>query len=332
MVVSTPNAEFNVHFPGLKYGTADSTFRHWDHRFEWTRAEFQHWANTAAQKYGYSVQFSGVGILESGLDDAGHCTQFATFVRLDSSHVLPPTLKSRSIAPYVHFASISFPYYMEEGHTIADVLQELVNRATNLVRDEWHRRCAAAAQASTGTMAEAPWPRPGEVTIPFESLWDFLRIRQLCKKRDRLTEVLRDPLVSPAFQLLSNENGEPIVRILLDVQKEEDFQSPTLWSSPRANPWGDRVEDEVDYEVSDLEEEEGGHHFSRWDHTSPVGSPTGGRLDDFNGPNPSGVGSSAQVVATGWGSLDVGGGWGRSPSPTLTRPWGEPFVGSPQSP
>ena len=37
VIVTTPNVEFNVLFPGLK------GFRHYDHKFEWTRAEFQEW-------------------------------------------------------------------------------------------------------------------------------------------------------------------------------------------------------------------------------------------------------------------------------------------------
>ena len=36
-VFTTPNAEFNVLFPDF------SGMRHWDHKFEWTRAEFQQW-------------------------------------------------------------------------------------------------------------------------------------------------------------------------------------------------------------------------------------------------------------------------------------------------
>jgi hypothetical protein len=34
---TTPNAEFNELFPNF------SGFRHSDHKFEWTRAEFQSW-------------------------------------------------------------------------------------------------------------------------------------------------------------------------------------------------------------------------------------------------------------------------------------------------
>lgn len=46
VIVSTPNSEFNPHLPGL------SGFRHWDHKFEWTRAEFQSWY--AARKHSTS--------------------------------------------------------------------------------------------------------------------------------------------------------------------------------------------------------------------------------------------------------------------------------------
>jgi len=40
IVLTTPNREFNVKWETLPAGR----FRHRDHRFEWTRAEFQDWA------------------------------------------------------------------------------------------------------------------------------------------------------------------------------------------------------------------------------------------------------------------------------------------------
>lgn len=36
-VITTPNSEFNVLFPDF------TGLRHYDHKFEWTRAEFQAW-------------------------------------------------------------------------------------------------------------------------------------------------------------------------------------------------------------------------------------------------------------------------------------------------
>jgi small RNA 2'-O-methyltransferase len=37
IVITTPNAEFNVLFPSLV------GFRHPDHKFEWTRSQFKEW-------------------------------------------------------------------------------------------------------------------------------------------------------------------------------------------------------------------------------------------------------------------------------------------------
>jgi 3' terminal RNA ribose 2'-O-methyltransferase Hen1 len=57
IVLTTPNAEYNVRFEGLAAGA----FRHKDHRFEWTRTQFQEWANGMAQRFGYTVRFAPVG-------------------------------------------------------------------------------------------------------------------------------------------------------------------------------------------------------------------------------------------------------------------------------
>lgn len=57
VVITTPNAEYNVRFEYLPAGR----FRHRDHRFEWTRAEFQSWAHQVAQRSGYAVRFLPVG-------------------------------------------------------------------------------------------------------------------------------------------------------------------------------------------------------------------------------------------------------------------------------
>jgi 3' terminal RNA ribose 2'-O-methyltransferase Hen1 len=57
VVVTTPNVEYNVKFETLPTGK----MRHKDHRFEWTRPEFQSWANTIAERFGYSVRFVPIG-------------------------------------------------------------------------------------------------------------------------------------------------------------------------------------------------------------------------------------------------------------------------------
>jgi 3' terminal RNA ribose 2'-O-methyltransferase Hen1 len=74
VVLTTPNAEYNVRFETLPAGT----LRHRDHRFEWTRAEFESWANGVADSHGYQVVFSAIG---PGDVEVGSPTQMAVFTR-----------------------------------------------------------------------------------------------------------------------------------------------------------------------------------------------------------------------------------------------------------
>jgi 3' terminal RNA ribose 2'-O-methyltransferase Hen1 len=72
VIVTTPNVEYNVRFETLPAGN----FRHKDHRFEWTRAEFQEWANSVAERFGYAVRFASVGPVDS---EVGSPTQMGIF-------------------------------------------------------------------------------------------------------------------------------------------------------------------------------------------------------------------------------------------------------------
>ena len=74
VIVTTPNAEYNVHFETLPPGTP----RHRDHRFEWTRAQFRAWAGQVAAAYQYQARFLPVGP-EHPVD--GPPTQLAVFER-----------------------------------------------------------------------------------------------------------------------------------------------------------------------------------------------------------------------------------------------------------
>ncbi len=72
IVVTTPNVEYNVRFETLPAGK----FRHKDHRFEWTRAQFQQWATRVADRFGYAVRFLPVGPEDA---DVGPATQMGVF-------------------------------------------------------------------------------------------------------------------------------------------------------------------------------------------------------------------------------------------------------------
>jgi 3' terminal RNA ribose 2'-O-methyltransferase Hen1 len=72
VIVMTPNVEHNVRFETLPAGS----FRHRDHRFEWTRGQFSAWADDVAARYGYAVRFLPVGTDDP---EVGPPTQMAVF-------------------------------------------------------------------------------------------------------------------------------------------------------------------------------------------------------------------------------------------------------------
>lgn len=75
VVLTTPNREYNVMWETLPAGN----FRHADHRFEWSRQEFEEWALRVAEQHGYAVRFVPVGPVD---DMVGAPTQMGVFERV----------------------------------------------------------------------------------------------------------------------------------------------------------------------------------------------------------------------------------------------------------
>ncbi len=74
VVVTTPNREYNARFEGM----APGQLRHADHRFEWTRAEFQAWVDGVSGRFGYAARIEPVGEEDVTL---GAPSQMAIFER-----------------------------------------------------------------------------------------------------------------------------------------------------------------------------------------------------------------------------------------------------------
>ena len=70
--VTTPNADYNQLFEKLNAGE----FRHDDHRFEWSRAEFAAWATAVAGRHGYQVRLVAMG---EEVEGVGAPSQMAVF-------------------------------------------------------------------------------------------------------------------------------------------------------------------------------------------------------------------------------------------------------------
>ena len=243
MIISTPNAEFNIYckticflffesllntiysVPNLNYGKPDATFRHDDHRFEWTRQEFQSWCLEAANKYGYSVSFDGVGLFnpsakeedKEDFGDVGFCTQIALFI-LNSNDTHAPSFSQEILKKedLECINSIDFPYFQETGFSNADILSELLNVmsemtysniSSQIYEDNNHHDSDNQELEEMGSdysdedyiesnrdfdaLVLGKWPQKGELKLPIRNIWNsFLRIRQLCKTLPFLKSLL----------------------------------------------------------------------------------------------------------------------------------------------
>ncbi|KAJ3395352.1 Small RNA 2'-O-methyltransferase [Lobulomyces angularis] len=218
MIVSTPNAEFNVHFPNLKYGSKESQFRHYDHKFEWTRLEFNEWANEQALTYGYQVCFSGVGLLKSD-DDFGYCTQFGIFLRNDlvgleykKNNITIPS----SSNPYELSETIHLPFYevceaqddylfkeLEEQFYYLSFEGKSVTKIDNFSAND-------AMDTTNGNVVVI------RMCVQLERIWTKLRVRQLFKSSENLVSFLSKK--SNNFEVL-----EDLSRSDLAVLKKEGF-------------------------------------------------------------------------------------------------------------
>lgn len=79
VVLTTPNAEYNVVWETLPAGS----FRHGDHRFEWTREQFGRWTSRVCTEFGYVVH-ERFGIGEE-VAEHGYPTQAVVLRREDSA-------------------------------------------------------------------------------------------------------------------------------------------------------------------------------------------------------------------------------------------------------
>jgi len=76
VVLSTPNVEYNALFESM----ADGALRHDDHRFEWTRQQFEDWAAIVCSDHNYEVEFFSVGEVH---EEVGPPSQMGVFRRAD---------------------------------------------------------------------------------------------------------------------------------------------------------------------------------------------------------------------------------------------------------
>jgi SAM-dependent methyltransferase len=141
VVVTTPNAEYNVRYETLEAGR----LRHRDHRFEWTRAQFAQWAEGVGARRGYAVEFRPVGDVDAEL---GPATQMAVFLEITGptgAQNAPPSA-SAIAAPT---AAASAPAASAPATTAPDAAAPATTAPATTAPD------AAAATAPAGTTVPA---------------------------------------------------------------------------------------------------------------------------------------------------------------------------------
>ncbi|XP_028919741.1 small RNA 2'-O-methyltransferase isoform X1 [Ornithorhynchus anatinus] len=218
VVISTPNAEFNPLLPGVKL------FRHSNHKFEWNRTQFQNWASAAADHYGYSVEFTGLGTLPGGNKDVGFCTQIGVFMRNSTEEDEFVKHEKHAERAYKTIFTTVYPSLKDEKYLKFAVVNEVIFQAEKLKQnlmdslkldhysaDEegWDEpQCRTQAlerlplfgknmdltKMDSPPLEEGPEPFcTGDVIyIPLAKLFSFPKVQRLCGTLENLQKLLAD--------------------------------------------------------------------------------------------------------------------------------------------
>ncbi|XP_056271430.1 small RNA 2'-O-methyltransferase isoform X2 [Pseudoliparis swirei] len=149
VIVSTPNCEFNPLFPG------NVGFRHHDHKFEWSRAEFESWALGVCLDYGYEVEFTGVGQPPPDQHQSiGFCSQIGVFHRLggkgnNNNNVLFCE-EAEDVLSYTLLYSKNYPS-LHDNNILSRVLVMEVLSGADKLRRRW------AEEEETGKRETGRW-------------------------------------------------------------------------------------------------------------------------------------------------------------------------------
>ncbi|KAM9444348.1 small RNA 2'-O-methyltransferase isoform 2-T2 [Clarias gariepinus] len=171
VIISMPNAEFNPLLPGL------TGFRHKDHKFEWTRAQFQCWAEKVCKKYGYTVEFTGVGEAPGEFTDVGFCSQIGVFHRVID---LNAQMNNFEQEPTVY--------------QLRTLVNEVLYRAEQLKKD-WLEAEQCDFNSGGEARDEEEVHRRGRwVCVPLLRVWAGSTVRSLCRNIQQLRDTLMEDL------------------------------------------------------------------------------------------------------------------------------------------
>ncbi|XP_033732637.1 small RNA 2'-O-methyltransferase-like [Pecten maximus] len=182
IIVTTPNYEFNQLFPdnGQK-------FRHYDHKFEWTRTEFQSWGNLQAGLHGYKVQYTGIGNSPPENNHLGYCSQAAIFEKVEVKERVQQN--GNCSQSYTLIAEAVYPYKNEED--ALSPKEALSMEAKYDIRE--------LLKGDNYSELE-----PDKVVILLTELMRYKKLAKMCENNNA---VLRDHFIDNDFVLTEDHSG-----------------------------------------------------------------------------------------------------------------------------
>ena len=216
VIVTTPNADFNVLFETMICGQ----FRHADHKFEFTRNEFNAWAQQIALTYRYLVEFSGVGDAPPNEQhrNIGTCTQIAIFYRQETD--LPISLTSSEFFQRLSYCNqhelvgmIDYPYGMKKSHELHEQIRYILEMYRLMAEDK----------ARHGDDNHDTWP----LTVSCQTLINHPRLMHF-----KLTaEDLKHVIEYIGYKMLDNDriilSEDPSTTNCEDIRENEHDQCST---------------------------------------------------------------------------------------------------------
>ena len=217
-VFTTPNQEFNILFPDF-----EGPFRHWDHKFEWTRSEFEDWAIKIVREYPlYEYKIYGIGTGPPGTESThGHCSQMVVFINKEFKAALSngnyedfDFLQNQEKKPKLTEINVSassqLPYKLMDTHAFIHRIDE--RSFEQKVLDELTYYSRQVAVDST-EWAEA---RPAHLSLEF--LLGFPKIDELNCSVDQA----KDILLANGYNVTTDEDG--YVQLILPPEDPPDSE------------------------------------------------------------------------------------------------------------
>ncbi|KAF1671667.1 HENMT methyltransferase, partial [Pygoscelis papua] len=207
VVISTPNSEFNPLLPGV------TLFRHPDHKFEWSRAQFQSWALETARRYDYSVEFTGVGHPVTGMEKVGFCTQIGVFVRKYPQTTESAQSEKPTEAVYKTVFKAVYPSLKDEKYLQNAVVSEVIFTAQIIKQSLLDRLMSEHEEYNDPTERKSkfqpsmnrfsedlgktlveksmePFVNGNVVYIPLTTIFSFPKVNRLCGTFEKLRKLI----------------------------------------------------------------------------------------------------------------------------------------------